>query len=80
MSKKRYIITKTSTIFPPPKKRLGHAWDKHIKKLESNNYAGTLPCKVFIASQGIENDRTIFFYVTAENMKFAASQWPGVYF
>ena len=26
--------------------------DKHTKRLESKNYAGTLPWKVFIASQG----------------------------
>jgi len=26
--------------------------NKHTKKHESNNYAGTLPWKVFIASQG----------------------------
>jgi len=50
---KRYTIPKTSTTFPPPKK---HVWgariDKHIKKFESNSYAGILPWKVFIAPQG----------------------------
>jgi len=39
--------------FPSPTK---NAWgtrrDKHTKKLKSNNYAGTLPWKVFIVSQG----------------------------
>jgi len=47
------MISKTSTTFPPPKK---NAWgtrrDKHAKKLESNNHAGTLLWKAFIASQG----------------------------
>ena len=40
--------------FPPPKSAWGRPTrrDKHTKKLDSNNYAGTLPCKVFIASQG----------------------------
>ena len=48
---KRYIISKTSTTFSPPQR---NAWctrrDKHTKKLESNNYGGTLFWKVFIAS------------------------------
>ena len=26
--------------------------------------------------KGIENDLTMFFHVTAGNVKFAASQWP----
>ena len=50
--KKRYIISKTGTTFTPPKKRLGTRRDEHTKELVSNNYAGTLPWKVFIASQG----------------------------
>jgi len=51
---RRKDISKTSTTFPPPKKCLGQATrrDKHTKKLESNNYAGILPWKVFTASQG----------------------------
>jgi len=49
---KRYIISKTDTTFTPPKKRLGPRSDGHTKKLESNNYSGTLPWKAFIASQG----------------------------
>jgi len=32
---------------PPKKNAWGTRWDKH-----TNNYAGTLPWKVFIASQG----------------------------
>jgi len=38
--------------FPPKKVAWGMRRDKHTKKLENNNYAGTLPCKVFITSQG----------------------------
>jgi len=37
--------------FPPPQKCLGALRDKHTKKLESDNYANTLPWKVIIASQ-----------------------------
>jgi len=47
-----YIISKTSTTLPPPKNAWGRRGDKHTKKLLSNSYAGTLPCKMFIASQG----------------------------
>jgi len=70
---KRYINSKTSTTFPTPQKTLrvlDTRRDKHTKKLESNNYAGTSPWKVFTASQGLENDQTIFFHVIAENVKF----------
>ena len=50
---KRYTISKTSTTFSSPEKNVwGKRRDKHTKKLESNNYPGTLPWKVFIASQG----------------------------
>jgi len=53
---KRYIISKTSTTFPSPQKNAGGTRrDKHIKKLESNNYASALPWKMswkVIASQG----------------------------
>jgi len=39
--------------FPSAQKNTwGTRRDKHTKKLESNDYAGTLPWKVFIASQG----------------------------
>jgi len=49
---KLYIISKTSTTSLPQKSAWGMRRDKHAKKLESNYYAGTLPWKVFIASQG----------------------------
>ena len=49
---KRCIMSKTSTTLPTPKTAWGTRRDKHTKKLESNNYAGTLSCKVLIASQG----------------------------
>jgi len=39
--------------------------NKHTKKHESNNYAGTLPWKVFIASQG--------HWIWSDNI-FSASQ------
>jgi len=52
--KKRYMISKTSTTFLPSQKKnvWGTRRDKHTKKLESKNYAGTLPWKVFIALRG----------------------------
>jgi len=53
-SKKRYIISKTSTTFPPPKNAWGMRRDKHDKKLESN-YAGTLPGSCLLHHKGIEN-------------------------
>jgi len=68
---KKYLeYSKTGTLFRKqaqislsPK----HAWvtrrEKHTKTLESNNYAGNLPWKVFIAPlhhKDIENDQTIF--------------------
>jgi len=50
---KRHIISKIGTTFTPPQK---NAWgtrrDEHTKNRESNNYAGILSWKVFIASQG----------------------------
>jgi len=43
--------------------------DKHTQKLESNNYAGTLPGRCLLHHKGIENDQTKF-----GNVKFAVSQ------
>ena len=74
---KRYTISKTSTIFPPPQNCLGTRRDKHTKKLESNNYAGTLPWKLLIASQGYWKWSDNIFHVTAGNVKFVVSQWPN---
>jgi len=34
------------------------------------------PGRCLLHHKGIENDQTIFFHVTAGNMKFAVSQWP----
>jgi len=48
--------------FPPSKKTLGVRVETSIpKKLESNNYAGTLPGRCLLHHKGIENDQTIFF-------------------
>jgi len=52
VEKKVYYFENRHNFHFPPKKRLGTRRDEHTKKLESNNYAGTLPWKVFIASQG----------------------------
>jgi len=52
MSKKSHVISKASTTSSPKKVAWGMSRDKHTKKLENNNYAGTLPWKVFITSQG----------------------------
>jgi len=50
--KKGILFRKQAQLSLPPKKRLGTRRDEHTKQLESNNYAGTLAWKVFIASQG----------------------------
>jgi len=53
VEKKVYYFKNKHKLFLQPKQNV---WvtrrDKHTKKLESNNYAGTLPWKVFVASQG----------------------------
>jgi len=46
------LFRKQAQLSSPPKNAWVTQRDKHTKKLESNNYAGTLPWKVFIASQG----------------------------
>jgi len=50
VEKKAYCFENKRNL-PPPKNVCVTRRDKHTKKLESNNYAGTLPWKVFIASQ-----------------------------
>ena len=58
-----------------PKNDWSTGRDKHTKKLESNNYAGVLPRKVFIASQGHwKKIRKYFFFATAGNVKFGMTQ------
>jgi len=52
VKKKGILFRNQAQLSLPPKKRLGTRRDEHTKKFESNNYAGTLPWKVFIASQG----------------------------
>jgi len=64
--KKGILFRKQAQLSLPPKKTLGVRVETNIPKNRSNSYAGTLTWKVFIGSQGIENDQTIFFYVTAE--------------
>ena len=49
--KKRYISKIGTTFTPHQKNAWGMRRDERTKKLESNNYAGTLSWKVFIASQ-----------------------------
>jgi len=61
----------------PSKNAWGTRRDKHTKKLESNNYAGTSPWQVFLHPKGIENDQRLFFHVTAGNIKFAVDQSPN---
>jgi len=68
---KRYIISKTSTTFPPPHKTLGVHVKTNIPKEHERN-AGISPWKVLIASQGQWNDQTVF-----GNAKFAVSKWPN---
>jgi len=76
---KRYIFSKTSTtqLFLTPKTAWGTRRDKHTKKLESKNYAGTLPWKVLIASQGYWKWSDNIFPRHSGNVKFVVSQWPN---
>jgi len=50
---KKYVTAfrKQAQLSLPPKNTWCTRGDKH-QKLQSNNYSGTLPWKVFIASQG----------------------------
>ena len=73
MSKKRYIISKTSTTFPPPHKTLGVCVETNIPK---NSKAIILlalcPGRCLLHHKSIENNPTIF-----GNLKFAVIQWPN---
>ena len=51
---------KTSTTFPPPPKKT----------------LALCPGSCLLHHKGIENDHTIFFHVTAGNVKFSVNQWP----
>jgi len=70
--KKRYIISKTSTTFPAPKKTLGVRVETNIPK-NSKAIIMLALCsgRCLFHHKGIENDHIIFFHVTAVNMKFA---------
>jgi len=46
------VEKKEAQLSLSPKNVWGTRRDEHTKKLESNDYAGTLLRKVFIASQG----------------------------
>ena len=70
VEKKVYNFENRHNFHSPPKKRLGTRRDEHTKKLESINYAGTLPWKVFIASHGYWKWSDNIW-----NLKFAVSQW-----
>jgi len=52
VDKKVYYFENKHNFPSHQKNAWGTRRDKHTKKLESNNYAGTLPWKVFIGSQG----------------------------
>jgi len=50
VEEKVYYFENKQNFPSTPKNAWGTRRDKHTKKLESNNYAGILPWKVFIAS------------------------------
>jgi len=52
VEKKVYCFESKHNFSPQKKVVWGMRRDKHTKKLENNNYAGTLHWKVFITSQG----------------------------
>jgi len=70
--KKRYIISKTSTTFPPPKKTLGVRVETNIpKNSKAIIMLALCPGRCLLHHKGIEYDQIIFFHVTAVNVKFA---------
>ena len=73
---KRYIISKTSTH--PQKNTFGVRVKTNIPKnskamIMLAPYSGWC----LLHHKGIKNDQTIFFHVTAGNVKFAVRQWPN---
>ena len=77
VEKKVYNFENRRNFPSPIKNASGARRDKHTKKLERNNYADTLPWKVFIASQAHWKWSDNIFHVTAGNVKFAVGQWPN---
>ena len=76
--KKVFYFENKHNFSSPPKNAWVTRRDKHTKKLESNNYAGTLPWKVFhCITRALKMIRQCFYHVTARNLKFAVSQWPN---
>jgi len=72
---KGHTISKTNTTIPLPEK---NAWgtrrDKHTKKSKAIIMLAPCPGRCLLHHTGIENDQTIFFHITAGNVKFAVSQ------
>jgi len=59
--KKRYIISKTSTTFPPSKKTLGVRVDTNIpKNSKAIIMLALCPGRYLLHHKGIENDQIIF--------------------
>jgi len=60
VEKKVYCFENKHNLSSPTKNAWGTCRHKHTKKLQSNNYAGTLPLKVFIASRALKMIRQYF--------------------
>jgi len=73
---KRYIISNTSTTFPNPKKTLRVRVETNTPTKNSKVIITLALCsgRCLVHHKGIVNDQTVFFHVTAENVKFAVSQ------
>ena len=64
--------------FPfPPKNAWGTRRDKHTKNSKAIIMLALCPGRCLLHHKGIGNDQTIFFHVTAGNVKFAVSQWSN---
>jgi len=73
---KRFIISKTSTtFFFPDRNTWGTRRDKHNKKTRKQKICRHFAREgVYYITRAFENDQTIFFHVTAGNVKFVVSQ------
>jgi len=61
--------------FPfPPKNTRCTRGDKHTKNSKAIIILALRPRRCLLHHKGIENDRTMFFHVTAGNVKFAVSR------
>ena len=72
LSEKKVCCFENSTTFPPLKKTLGVRAETNIpKNSKAIIMLALCPGRCLLHHKGIEYDQTIFFHVTAGNVKFA---------